>query len=206
MLIIAWRGDSFDVCCCLATQVFWHPTKRPKLTTGKTELKKDALATSQAANKFTCQVIFYFTLILKKTMSLSKPARFLFVANQTCKYVKHATLFQYKQQRQVHHQRPLYGKSEKDVPTKIENVNDKLVQIPLQQPQGWWFRIRERLGIDYLATQWKLAASTKYIKEDTTAAVTVAALALPLSLAISVASGVPAHVGIASAIGMLPKF
>lgn len=56
------------------------------------------------------------------------------------------------------------------------------------------------LGIRKLFPEWKSLFSPKYLKEDLTAGLTVACIAIPLSLAIALASGVPPVVGLITAI------
>lgn len=61
-------------------------------------------------------------------------------------------------------------------------------------------RIRFDLGIRSLVPEWKSLFSTTFLKEDLIAGVTVACIALPLSLAIALASGVSPAVGLITAI------
>jgi len=56
------------------------------------------------------------------------------------------------------------------------------------------------LGIPNLVPEWKKMFSTKYLSNDVFAGITVAFLAIPLSLAIALASGVPPAVGLVTAI------
>lgn len=56
------------------------------------------------------------------------------------------------------------------------------------------------LGIPGLIPEWKKLFSTKYLTQDIFAGITVAFLAIPLSLAIALASGVPPAVGLVTAI------
>lgn len=56
------------------------------------------------------------------------------------------------------------------------------------------------LGIKKLWPEWKDLFSRRYLKEDTFAGLTVACIAIPLSLAIALASGVSPGVGLVSAI------
>ena len=56
------------------------------------------------------------------------------------------------------------------------------------------------LGIDKLWPEWKALFSKKYLKEDLVAGLTVACVAVPLSLAIALASGVEPAIGLATAI------
>src|SRR3990167_4694770 len=56
------------------------------------------------------------------------------------------------------------------------------------------------LGIPYLLTEWKSLLSTKHLAADTSAGITVAFIAIPLSLAIALASGVPPGIGLITAI------
>ncbi len=56
------------------------------------------------------------------------------------------------------------------------------------------------LGIKKLWPEWKDLFSRRYLKEDTFAGLTVACIAIPLSLAIALASGVSPAVGLISAI------
>lgn len=56
------------------------------------------------------------------------------------------------------------------------------------------------LGIPRLIPEWKKMFSAKYLSDDIFAGITVAFLAIPLSLAIALASGVPPAVGLVTAI------
>lgn len=56
------------------------------------------------------------------------------------------------------------------------------------------------LGIPELWPQWKNLFSSQYLKEDVMAGLAVACVAVPLSLAIALASGVPPAVGLVTAI------
>lgn len=56
------------------------------------------------------------------------------------------------------------------------------------------------LGIRRLWPQWKALLSTRYLREDILAGLTVACVAIPLSLAISLASGVTPEVGLVTAV------
>jgi carbonic anhydrase len=56
------------------------------------------------------------------------------------------------------------------------------------------------LGIPSLLPAWKNLFTKKYLAEDMTAGITVAFIAIPLSLAIALASGVPPEVGLITAI------
>ncbi len=61
-------------------------------------------------------------------------------------------------------------------------------------------RIRWDLGIPFLVSEWKALLSPKFIKEDVVAGLTVACIAIPLSFAIALASGVKPEVGLVTAI------
>lgn len=61
-------------------------------------------------------------------------------------------------------------------------------------------KIGLHFGVSNLLTQWKELFTSKYLFQDTVAGVTVAFVAIPLSLAIALASGVPPGVGLATAI------
>ena len=56
------------------------------------------------------------------------------------------------------------------------------------------------LGITKLWPEWKALFSKRYLKEDLIAGLTVACIAIPLSLAIALASGVEPAIGLATAI------
>lgn len=56
------------------------------------------------------------------------------------------------------------------------------------------------LGIPHLISQWRNLFSTKYFNADLTAGITVACIAIPLSLAIALASGVTPAAGLVTAI------
>jgi carbonic anhydrase len=56
------------------------------------------------------------------------------------------------------------------------------------------------LGIPYLLTQWKNFFSTRFLSSDLSAGITVAFIAVPLSLAIALASGVSPGAGLVTAI------
>ncbi|WP_225409992.1 bifunctional SulP family inorganic anion transporter/carbonic anhydrase [Stigmatella hybrida] len=60
--------------------------------------------------------------------------------------------------------------------------------------------MRLDLGIRSLLPEWKALFSTKYLKEDLRAGLTVAAIAIPFTLAIALASGVSPHMGMVTAI------
>jgi carbonic anhydrase len=60
--------------------------------------------------------------------------------------------------------------------------------------------IRWDLGARRLRKQWSEAFSTRYLREDVTSALSVALLAIPLSLAIALASGVPPGIALVSAV------
>jgi carbonic anhydrase len=62
------------------------------------------------------------------------------------------------------------------------------------------FRPRLDFGLAYLRPQWKASLSSVHLREDLLAGVTVASVAIPLSLAIAVASGVPPVLGLISAV------
>lgn len=60
--------------------------------------------------------------------------------------------------------------------------------------------LRLDLGLRQLLPQWKALLSPCFLKEDLVAGLTVACIAIPLSLAIALASGVPPEVGLVTAI------
>ncbi|PTL82351.1 bifunctional SulP family inorganic anion transporter/carbonic anhydrase [Vitiosangium sp. GDMCC 1.1324] len=60
--------------------------------------------------------------------------------------------------------------------------------------------LRLDLGLRRLLPEWKALLSPRYLKEDVLAGLTVACIAIPLSLAIALASGVPPEVGLVTAI------
>ena len=60
--------------------------------------------------------------------------------------------------------------------------------------------IRWDLGARRLRKQWAAVFSTRYLREDATSALSVALLAIPLSLAIALASGVPPGIALVSAV------
>lgn len=60
--------------------------------------------------------------------------------------------------------------------------------------------VKWNFGAPYLFREWKNIFSTRYLKEDIVSGLTVACIAIPLSLAIALASGVPPAVGLISAI------
>src|SRR4051812_33230329 len=62
------------------------------------------------------------------------------------------------------------------------------------------YRLKLDFGILQLIPQWKALFSTKGLREDLIAGVTVACIAIPLSLAIALASGVEPALGLVSAI------
>ncbi|ADO69981.1 bifunctional SulP family inorganic anion transporter/carbonic anhydrase [Stigmatella aurantiaca] len=61
-------------------------------------------------------------------------------------------------------------------------------------------KMRFDLGIRSLLPEWKALFSSKYLKEDTRAGFTVAALAIPFSLSIALASGISPQMGLVTAI------
>lgn len=61
-------------------------------------------------------------------------------------------------------------------------------------------KIKYDFGIRHLLPEWKEIFSTKYLKEDLIAGVIVACIAIPLSLAIALASNVPPATGLVTAI------
>jgi carbonic anhydrase len=61
-------------------------------------------------------------------------------------------------------------------------------------------RVRLGLGLRQLLPEWKALLSPRYLREDVLAGLTVACIAIPLSLAIALASGVPPEVGLVTAI------
>lgn len=65
--------------------------------------------------------------------------------------------------------------------------------MPLQQ-------LNLDLGIKKLLPSWKKLFTTEYLMDDVYAGITVAFIAIPLSLAIALASGVPPEVGLVTAI------
>src|SRR5687767_1820447 len=56
------------------------------------------------------------------------------------------------------------------------------------------------LGLSYLLKEWKSLLRPQYLKDDIIAGLTVACVALPLSFAIALASGVDPAVGLVTAI------
>src|SRR3990167_8864694 len=60
--------------------------------------------------------------------------------------------------------------------------------------------LSQRLGIPYLLPEWKNLLSTHYFLADLSAGITVAFVAIPLSLAIALASGVSPGTGLITAI------
>jgi carbonic anhydrase len=60
--------------------------------------------------------------------------------------------------------------------------------------------IKFDLGLKQLLSEWKLLFSTKYLRDDLVAGVSVACVTIPLSLAIALASGVDPALGLVSAI------
>jgi carbonic anhydrase len=60
--------------------------------------------------------------------------------------------------------------------------------------------IRWDLGAVRLKEEWRAAFSTRFLREDATSALSVALLAIPLSLAIALASGVPPGIALVSAV------
>lgn len=60
--------------------------------------------------------------------------------------------------------------------------------------------IKYDLGLRSLLPEWKMLFSPKYLREDCIAGITVACIAIPLSLAIALASGVAPVVGLVTAI------
>ncbi len=63
-----------------------------------------------------------------------------------------------------------------------------------------FFRIRRDLGIRSLVPEWRQLLRPTHLRDDLVAGVTVACIAIPLSLAIALASGVPPAVGLFTAI------
>ncbi|MDC0713947.1 SulP family inorganic anion transporter [Stigmatella sp. ncwal1] len=61
-------------------------------------------------------------------------------------------------------------------------------------------KLRFDLGIRSLLPEWKALFSPKYLREDTRAGLTVAAIAIPFSLSIALASGVSPQMGLVTAI------
>jgi carbonic anhydrase len=61
-------------------------------------------------------------------------------------------------------------------------------------------KIRWDLGVSTLRGPWRRAFTTDGLREDAVSALSVALLAIPLSLAIGLASGVPPGVALVSAI------
>ena len=61
-------------------------------------------------------------------------------------------------------------------------------------------RWRLDLGLRQLLPEWKALFSPRFLREDVLAGLTVACIAIPLSLAIALASGVPPEVGLVTAI------
>lgn len=62
------------------------------------------------------------------------------------------------------------------------------------------FEVRWDLGVRRLLPEWRSIVSGKHLKDDLLAGITVACVAVPLSLAIALASGVPPAVGLVTAI------
>ncbi len=65
---------------------------------------------------------------------------------------------------------------------------------------GAALRPRFDLGFQRLRREWRALLSTEHLRDDVVAGVTVASVAIPLSLAIAVASEVPPELGLVSAI------
>jgi carbonic anhydrase len=62
------------------------------------------------------------------------------------------------------------------------------------------FHVRLDLGVRRLLPEWRSMLSAVHLKEDVVAGLTVACVAIPLSLAIALASGVPPAIGLVTAI------
>lgn len=70
----------------------------------------------------------------------------------------------------------------------------------LSRPQPRSSPLRLDLGLRRLLPEWKALLSRRYLEEDVLAGLTVACIAIPLSLAIALASGVAPEVGLVTAI------
>lgn len=72
---------------------------------------------------------------------------------------------------------------------------------PLASPSpSLWERVKKNTGLSTLIPEWKLMFSRENISSDLMAGLTVGCVAMPLSLAIALASGVSPEVGLVSAI------
>lgn len=70
----------------------------------------------------------------------------------------------------------------------------------LSRPQPRSSSLRLDLGLRRLLPEWKALLSPRYLQEDVLAGLTVACIAIPLSLAIALASGAAPEVGLVTAI------
>jgi len=71
---------------------------------------------------------------------------------------------------------------------------------PSQSAPSLWERVKKSTGLSTLIPEWKLMFSRENIGNDIMAGITVGCVAMPLSLAIALASGVSPEVGLVSAI------
>src|SRR5688572_10809700 len=69
-----------------------------------------------------------------------------------------------------------------------------------KRARGAFGSVRADLGLRSLLPEWRLMLSPKHLREDVFSGLTVACVALPLSLAIALASDVPPAVGLTTAI------
>lgn len=83
-------------------------------------------------------------------------------------------------------------------------LEESQLSLPAPSPEvtapSLWGRFKHHTGLATLVPEWKLMFSKKDLMNDVLAGVTVGCVALPLSLAIALASGVSPEVGIVSAV------
>jgi len=84
--------------------------------------------------------------------------------------------------------------------------NNNQLSLPLlpsptpPSPLTSWEKIKKRTGLTTLLPEWKLMLSKDNIMNDIAAGITVGCVAMPLSLAIALASGVSPEIGLVSAV------
>jgi len=81
----------------------------------------------------------------------------------------------------------------------VLDSNESIDLSPSQTP-SLWERVKKNTGLSTLLPEWKLMFSRENIGNDIMAGITVGCVAMPLSLAIALASGVSPEVGLVSAI------
>lgn len=92
-----------------------------------------------------------------------------------------------------------FESSRSDEVTLMDPSNESLSSLSLPSP-SLWDKVKKNTGLTTLIPEWKLMFSRENIGSDLMAGLTVGCVAMPLSLAIALASGVSPEVGLVSAI------